>query len=102
MNAASNPSPTSKLSFRIDGFGRAELIGAKEIYHFGIIPGDQGVYFLNAGFFQMIHKFINQVLTDTLMLMIGRPLRQGGCRIRLPSPTAFRFYLSMVFFDVST
>jgi len=47
------------------------MVRAKEMYQFGIIPVDQGVYFLNADFFQMIHKFINQLLTDTLMLVIG-------------------------------
>ena len=38
---------------------------------FGIIPVDQGVYFLNAEFFQMIYKFINQLLADTLVLVMG-------------------------------
>ena len=38
--------------------------------HFGIIPVDQGVYSFNAEFSQMIHKFINQLLTDALMLVI--------------------------------
>jgi hypothetical protein len=47
------------------------LVGAEEIYQFGIIPVDQGVYFLNAEGSQMIHKFINQLLTDTLVLVIG-------------------------------
>ena len=41
------------------------------MYQFGIIPGDQGVYLLNADFSQMIHKFINQLLADPLMLVIG-------------------------------
>jgi hypothetical protein len=71
MNAVTNPSPTSKGSFQVNGFGGAKVVRAKEMYQFGIIPVDQGVYFLNADFSQMIRKFINQLLTDTLMLAIG-------------------------------
>ena len=71
MNAITNPSPTSKASFQVNGFGGTELVCAKEIYQFGIIPVDQGVNFLNADFSQMIHKFNNQLLADTLMLVIG-------------------------------
>ena len=48
MNAVTNPSPTSKASFQVNGFGGAKLVRAKEMYQFGIIPVDQGVYFLNA------------------------------------------------------
>ena len=47
------------------------MVRAKEMYQFGIIPIDQGVYFFNAEISQMIHEFINQLLTDTLMLVIG-------------------------------
>ena len=45
MNAVTNPSPTSKASFQVNGFGGAKLVRAKEMYQFGIIPVDQGVYF---------------------------------------------------------
>ena len=48
MTAVTNPSPTSKVSFQVNGFGGAELVRAKEMYQFGIIPVDQGAYFLNA------------------------------------------------------
>ena len=41
----------SKAAFQINGFGGAELVRAKEMYHFGIIPVDQGGYFLSADFF---------------------------------------------------
>ena len=71
MNAVTNPPPTSKVSFQVNGFGGAKLVRDKELYKFGIIPIDQGVYLLNADFSQMTHKFINQLLTDTLMLVIG-------------------------------
>jgi hypothetical protein len=64
-----NPSPTSKSSFQINGFGGAKLVRAEEMDQLGIIPVDQSVYFLNADFFQMIHKFIDQLLADTLMLV---------------------------------
>ncbi|MGA9234398.1 MAG: hypothetical protein WBV91_06190, partial [Desulfobacterales bacterium] len=70
MNAVTNRSPTSKPSFQVNGFGGAELVCAKELYQFGIIPVDQGVYFLNADLFQMIHKFIDQLLTDALVLVM--------------------------------
>ena len=43
-----NPSRTSKPSFQVNGFGGAKLVRAKEMYQFGIIPINQGVYFLNA------------------------------------------------------
>ncbi len=62
---------TMKASFQVNGFGGAKLVRAKEMYQFGIIPVDQGVYFSNAECSQMIHKFIDQLLTDTLMLVIG-------------------------------
>ena len=71
MSTVSNPSPTSKDSFQVNGFGGAKLVRAKKMDQFGIIPVDQGVYFLNADFSQMIHKFNNQLLADTLMLVIG-------------------------------
>jgi hypothetical protein len=71
MNAVTNLSPTSKASFQVDGFRKAKLVRAKEMYQLGIIPVDQGVYFLNADISQVIHKFINQLLTDTFMLVIG-------------------------------
>ena len=48
MIALTNPSMTSKASFQVNGFGGTKLVGAKEMYQFGIIPVDQGVYFLNA------------------------------------------------------
>src|SRR4030042_4329204 len=70
MNAITHPSST-KASFQVNGFGGAKVVRAKEMYQFGIIPVNQGVYFLNAESFQMIHKFINQLLADTLMLVIG-------------------------------
>jgi hypothetical protein len=41
MNAVTNPSPTSKVSFQVNGFGGAKLVRAKEMYQFGIIPVDQ-------------------------------------------------------------
>src|SRR5210317_1902747 len=65
------PSPASKASFQVNRFGGANSVRAEEMYQFGIIPVDQSVYFLNAEFFQMIYKFINQQLTDTLMLVMG-------------------------------
>jgi hypothetical protein len=40
------------------------------MYQSGIIPVDQGVYLFNADFLQMIHKFINQLLADTFVLVI--------------------------------
>jgi len=48
MNAVNNPSRASKPSFQVNGFGGTKLVRAKEMYQFGIIPVDQGVYFLNA------------------------------------------------------
>jgi hypothetical protein len=51
-------SPPSKVSFQVNGFGGAETVCAEEMDQFGIIPVDQRVYFLNAEFSQVIHKFI--------------------------------------------
>jgi len=42
MNAIVHLSST-KASFQINGFGGAQLVRAKEMYQFGIIPVDQGV-----------------------------------------------------------
>ena len=62
----------SKASFQINnGFGRAELVRVEEMHQLGIIPVDQSAYFLNAECSQMIQEFIHQLLTDTLMLVIG-------------------------------
>jgi len=40
MNTVTNPSPTSKPAFKVNGFGGAKLVGAEEMYQFGIIPVD--------------------------------------------------------------
>ena len=64
INGHTPPSPTSKAAFQVNGFGGAKFVRAKKLYQFGIIPVDQGVYFLNADFFQMIHKFINQLYCE--------------------------------------
>ncbi len=42
------PSRTLKDSFQVNGFGGAELVRAKEMDQFGIIPVDQGVYLFYA------------------------------------------------------
>ena len=46
-----NSSPLSKTSFQINGLGRAEMVGAKEMDQAGIIPVDQGLHLLNAELF---------------------------------------------------
>jgi hypothetical protein len=43
MNAATNPSPTSKASLQVNGFGGAKLVRTEEMYQLGIIPVDQGI-----------------------------------------------------------
>jgi hypothetical protein len=49
MWALAKSQSMSKASFQINnGFGRAKLVRAKEMHQLGIIPVDQGVYFLNA------------------------------------------------------
>ena len=47
------------------------MVDAKEMDQFGIIPVDQGVYFLNTDVFQMIHKFSDQLLANAFVLLIG-------------------------------
>jgi hypothetical protein len=42
----------SKASFQIDGSGRDKVIGTKEMDQAGIIPTDQGIYFLDTQFFK--------------------------------------------------
>ena len=71
LTLITNPSPTSKASFQVNGFGGAKLIRAKEMHHLGIIHVDQGGDILNAECPQMIEEFLNQLLADTLMLVIG-------------------------------
>jgi len=43
----------SEASFLVDGFGGAEFVCAKEMYQFGIIPVDQGIYLPDADCFQI-------------------------------------------------
>ena len=40
----------SKVSFQVNGLGGAKLVRAEKMDQFGVIPIDQGVYFLNAQF----------------------------------------------------
>ncbi len=47
VNAIASPARPSKGSFQVNGFGGAKMVRAKEMNQVGIIPIDQGVYFLN-------------------------------------------------------
>jgi hypothetical protein len=53
LHVVSNLTQTSQASFQVNGLGGVKLVRAKKLYQFGIIPVDQGVYFLNAEFFQI-------------------------------------------------
>jgi hypothetical protein len=57
----------SETSFRINGLGRAERVCAEKMDQLGIIPVDEGIYFLHAELFQMVHEFVNQQLADCLV-----------------------------------
>ena len=47
------------------------MVRAKEMHHYGIIRVNQGAYFPSAECFQVIPKLLKQLLTDTLVLVIG-------------------------------
>src|SRR5660398_62708 len=61
---------TSEAQFQVDGLGGLEVVCAEEPNQVGIVPAHQGGHASHAESLQVINKFLDQLLTDALMLTV--------------------------------